>query len=55
MMTKLLVMFLYFLPFIDLLTSIATWKYKDIICLILKVLFFIIYIIYIFYKNYNNK
>ena len=55
MMTKLLVMFLYFLPFIDLLTSIATWESKASIGLILKGLFVIIASIYLFYKNYKKK
>ena len=55
MMTKLLVMFLYFLPFIDLLTSIATWESKASIGLILKGLFVIITSIYLFYKNYKKK
>ena len=55
MMTKLLVMFLYFLPFIDLLTSIATWESKASIGLILKGLFVIITRIYLFYKNYKKK
>ena len=54
-MTKLLVMFLYFLPFIDLLTSIATWESKASIGLILKGLFVIIASIYLFYKNYKKK
>ena len=54
-MTKLLVMFLYFLPFIDLLTSIATWESKASIGLILKGLFVIITSIYLFYKNYKKK
>ena len=55
MMTKLLVMFLYFLPFIDLLTSIATWESKASIGLILKGLFVIIASIYLFCKNYKKK
>ena len=55
MMTKLLVMVLYFLPFIDLLTSIATWESKASIGLILKGLFVIIASIYLFYKNYKKK
>ncbi len=55
MMTKLLVMFLYILPFIDLLTSIATWESKASIGLILKGLFVIIASIYLFYKNYKKK
>ena len=55
MMTKLLVMFLYILPFIDLLTSIATWESKASIGLILKGLFVIITSIYLFYKNYKKK
>ncbi len=55
MMTKLLVIFLYFLPFIDLLTSIATWESKASIGLILKGLFVIIASIYLFYKNYKKK
>ncbi len=55
MMIKLLVMFLYFLPFIDLLTSIATWESKASIGLILKGLFVIIASIYLFYKNYKKK
>lgn len=55
MMTKLLVIFLYFLPFIDLLTSIATWESKASIGLILKGLFVIITSIYLFYKNYKKK
>lgn len=55
MMTKLLVMFLYILPFIDLLTSIATWESKAIIGLILKGLFVIIASIYLFCKNYKKK
>ena len=55
MMTKLLVMFLYILPFIDLLTSIATWESKASIGLILKGLFVIIASIYLFCKNYKKK
>lgn len=55
MMTKLLIMFLYFLPFIDLLTSIATWESKASIGLILKGLFVIIASIYLFCKNYKKK
>ena len=54
-MTKLLVMFLYFLPFIDLLTSIATWESKASIGLILKGLFVIIASIYLIYKNYQSQ
>lgn len=55
MMKKILVTFLYSLPFIDLLTSIATWESKSSIGLVLKGMFLVISSLYILYKNKNKK
>ncbi len=52
---KLLVYFLYALPFIDLLTSMATWESKPSIGLFLKGLFVIITSIYVFYQNRQKR
>ena len=54
-MKKILVTFLYSLPFIDLLTSIATWESKSSIGLVLKGMFLVISSLYILYKNKNKK
>ncbi len=55
MMKKIVLAFLYSLPFIDLLTSMATWESKSSMGLILKGIFLLLSSLYVLYKNRNKK
>ena len=52
---KLIVVFLYSLPFIDLLTSIATWESKPSIGLVIKGTFLVLAGLSVLYKNRKKK